>query len=217
MARQGPLSRTPSPYDRIKKAILDGTFQPAFVLAESWLSQWCGVSRTPVREALSRLEQDGLVSRTERGMSVTQRTPEEILDIYETRIALEGAAARMAALRHSPLDRIRIERLMVGVEAVNESDHQAMADMNREFHRGVWLATHNLALIDLLDRLNLHLLRYPITTLTAPGRWQQALTEHRALVSAVLDREPDRASAVAEGHFSTARDIRLALWEDITA
>jgi DNA-binding GntR family transcriptional regulator len=101
------------------------------------------MSRTPVREALGRLEQDGLITRTGRGVAVTARTPEEILDIYETRIALEATAARMAAVRHSVLDRGRLERLTVASEQVDRSDPQAMADANREFHRAVWQATYN--------------------------------------------------------------------------
>lgn len=182
-------------------------------MAELALGEWCGVSRTPVREALSRLEQDGLVSRTERGMAVTERTPEEILDIYETRIALEATAARMAAVRHGVLDRARLERLLVAVERVDVRDHQAMADSNRAFHRAVWASTRNRSLIDLLDRLHLHLLRYPVTTLTAPGRWEQTLVEHRVLFQAICDRDPLAASAAAERHFTAARDVRLALWE----
>ena len=88
-----------------------------------------------------------------------------------------------------------------------------MSDANQEFHRAIWEATHNRSLIDLLDRLHLHLLRYPVTTLTAPGRWEQALAEHRDLLSAIIDRDPDRAGQAAELHFSAARDVRLAMWE----
>ncbi|MCW2898545.1 MAG: GntR family transcriptional regulator [Streptosporangiaceae bacterium] len=203
-----------SPYDRIKKAIIDGTFQPGEVLTEAGLSELCGVSRTPVREALGRLEQDGLVTRTGRAVAVTVRTPEEILDIYETRVALEATAARMAAERHGVLDRVRLERLAAAAEGADRSDGEAMARANREFHRAVWQATHNLSLIDLLDRLHLHLLRYPVTTLTAPGRWERALAEHRALLAAVLDRDPVRAGEAAEEHFRAARDVRLAMWEE---
>lgn len=213
--RTGRLADKPaSPYERIKAGILDGTFPPGAALAELALGEWCGVSRTPVREALSRLEQDGLVSRTERGMAVTERTPEEILDIYETRIALEATAARMAAMRHGVLDRARLERLLIAVEDVDVGDQQAMADRNREFHRAIWMATHNRSLIDLLDRLHLHLLRYPMTTLTAPGRWERALAEHRVLFEAIVDGDPAAATAAAEHHFTAARDVRLALWED---
>ena len=181
-------------------------------LIESTVAEWCGVSRTPIREALTRLEQDGLVNKTTRGMAVRKRTPEEILDIYDVRIALEATAARLAAERHTEVDKIRLERLMALAEEVDETEESSYADRNREFHRGVWLAGHNESLIDLLDRLNLHLLRYPITTLTAPGRWREGLEEHRELVEAIIARDPARAHAVAERHFTTARDIRLALW-----
>lgn len=206
-------ARNESPYDRIKHVIMDGTFEPGQVLTEAALSEWCGVSRTPVREALGRLEQDGLVTRNGRGVLVTERTPEEILDIYETRIALEAAAARMAAVHHGVLDRVRMDRLAAAAERVDPSDPRAMADANREFHRAIWEATHNRSLIDLLDRLHLHLLRYPVTTLTAPGRWEKALAEHRDLLAAITDRDPDRAGRAAEQHFTAAREVRLAMWE----
>jgi DNA-binding GntR family transcriptional regulator len=212
MADNPPKST--APYERIKQAILDGTFAPGSALVESSVAQWCGVSRTPIREALTRLEQDGLVEKTARGMTVRGRTPEQILDIYEVRIALEATAARIAAERHTSMDRVRLERLVSRAEASDESQGQMLADRNRDFHRGVWLASHNEALIDLLDRLNLHLLRYPVTTLTTPRRWKESLEEHRGLVEAIFDRDPANAQKIAEHHFTTARDIRLALGED---
>ncbi len=193
-----------SPYDRIKKAIIDGTLQPGAVVPESALGAWIGTSRTPVREALGRLEQDGLISRAGRGLTVTARTPEEILDIYETRIDLETMAARMAAVRHGMVDRGRLERLSGASEQVDRRNAQAMADANREFHHAVWQASSNRSLIDLLERLHLHMLRYAGTTLTALGRWEQALAEHRTLVAAIVDRDPERAEQAAERHFRAA-------------
>src|ERR1700754_1808293 len=86
--------RQPTPYERLKQAILDGELVPGQQLVEISLAQWCQVSRTPIREALSRLEQDGLALRTDRGLVVRERSPEEILDIYDTRIVLEAMAAR---------------------------------------------------------------------------------------------------------------------------
>ncbi|MGV9995353.1 GntR family transcriptional regulator [Streptomyces sp. NPDC003374] len=203
-----------SPYEKIKQGILDGTFAPGSALVESALAEWCGVSRTPVREALSRLERDGVVNKTDRGMAVRERTPEEILDIYEVRIALEVTAARLAAVRHTRIDQIRLERLMTLLtETSDDAPGDVLAERNREFHRGIWAASHNQTLIDLLDRINLHLLRYPVTTLTTPGRWQQSLREHRELVTAVIARDEARAQKIAGEHFSAARDIRLKLWE----
>jgi DNA-binding GntR family transcriptional regulator len=172
-----------------------------------------GVTPTPVREALNRLQQDGLVNRTDRGMIVRERTPEEILDIYETRIALEGTAARLSAERHAPMDQRRLTRLLTLAEESDDSPN-TRADRNRDFHRGIWLASHNESLIDLLDRLNMHLLRYPVSTLSVPGRWEESLREHRELLEAILARDPGAAQKLAEQHFSAARDIRLALWEE---
>jgi DNA-binding GntR family transcriptional regulator len=69
-------------------------------------------------------------------------------------------------------------------------------------------------LIDLLQRLNLHLIRGPATTLTAPGRWHQALAEHQALIAAIRDGDEAAAGDVARGHMRTARDIRLRMWRE---
>lgn len=206
-------TRRMTPYERIKTAILDGTFQPGEALVESSVADWCGVSRTPVREALTRLEQDGLVARTDRGVIVRERTPEEILDIYEVRIALETVAARMAAERATELDRVRLERLCSLAEQADPNDGDDLASRNRAFHRGVVAASHNQSLIDVLNRLDMHLLRYPATTLLYPGRWETALVEHRDLVAAIAARDADRAAELASHHFTTARDVRLTLWE----
>jgi DNA-binding GntR family transcriptional regulator len=202
-----------TPYERIKHGILDGTFAPGAMLIEMAVAEWCGVSRTPVREALSRLEQDGMVVRTDRGMVVRDRTPDEILDLYDTRISLEVTAGRFAALRRTQMDQVRLERALVAAEELGENaPPEDLAAANRVFHRAVWLASHNQAVLDLLDRVNLHLMRYPMTTLTAPGRWPEALAEHRELLDAIIAGDQARAGSVSERHFTAARTLRLKLW-----
>lgn len=213
-AAEDTTTRRMAPYERIKRAILDGTFEPGTALVESSVAEWCGVSRTPVREALTRLEQDGLIARTDRGVIVRERTPEEILDIYEVRIALETVAARMAAERATALDLVRLERLCTLAEEADPTNGDELAERNREFHRGVVRASHNESLIDVLDRLDMHLLRYPATTLQYPGRWEKAVVEHRNLVDAIASRDASRAADLASHHFTTARDIRLSVWEE---
>lgn len=204
------------PYERIKRAILTGEFAPGSPLVETTLARWCDVSRTPVREALTRLEQDGLVERGDRGLVVRDRSPEEILDIYETRIALESTAARVAAERRTSFDLIRLQRLLDRTAQMPSEDQRAV-DVNREFHRQIWEASHNDSLFDLLERLNLHLMRYPATTLSYPDRWETAAEEHRRIVEAIADRDAERAAEAAARHFIAARDIRLTLWEqDLT-
>lgn len=205
-----------APYEQIKNAILDATLAPGTALVESSLAEQFSVSRTPIREALLRLEQDGMVERTDRGLIVRDRSPEQVLDIYETRIILETAAARFAAIKHSTIDRIRLSKLLEDTSNPDVKEPAQLARMNRSFHRGVWQASHNEALVDLLSRLNLHLMRYPATTLAYPGRWERALQQHRDLVEAILTRDSDEAARVAEVHFTEARDIRLKLWETDT-
>jgi DNA-binding GntR family transcriptional regulator len=201
-------------YARLKQAIITGELEPGAALVELNLAEWCGVSRTPVREALTRLEQDGLVVRGERGLMVRMRRPEEILDLYETRIVLEATAAAVAAERHTRFDRLRLERHLRDMESEPPPDPATRAEANRSFHREIWLASGNESLTDLLERLNLHLGRYPETTLSYPGRWESALREHRELAEYIFARDSERASDAARRHFTAARDIRIALWED---
>jgi DNA-binding GntR family transcriptional regulator len=196
----------------IRDAIMDGTFPPGAPLVEATVAEFCGVSRTPVREAFTRLEQDGLLDRGPRGLIVRERSPEEILDIYETRVVVEAAAARAAAERHTSFDLLTLSRLQEICENADPSDSATMARANAELHRAVWHAGRNQSLIDLLDRLSMHLGRYPSTTLAYPGRWQQALQEHREIIKAIESRDGERAAELARDHFQAARDVRLLLW-----
>jgi DNA-binding GntR family transcriptional regulator len=196
----------------LKQAILSGELAPGQPLVETSVAAWCGVSRTPVREALQRLEQDGLVERNAHGLAVRARSPEEILDLYDTRLVLEASAGRFAAERRSDHDVRMLRWQLKRCETVTVGDVSAMVDANQQFHRTVWRASHNESLIDLLERLNLHLARYPGTTLASPGRWDAAVAEHSELVSAIERRDGDAAHDIALGHFAAARDIRLALF-----
>jgi DNA-binding GntR family transcriptional regulator len=203
-----------APYQRLKEAIRSGELRPGQQLVESVLAEWCEVSRTPIREALSKLQHDGLVERSDRGLVVRERSPEEILDIYETRIALEGTAARLAAERRTPHDLIGLRRALTRLAGVPADDVDAMVNTNRQFHTAVWRASHNASLIDLLERLDLHLARYPATTLSSPGRWGRANEQHEAIVAAIEARNGEDAEKLATTHFTEARDIRLQLFDN---
>jgi DNA-binding GntR family transcriptional regulator len=84
-----------------------------------------------------------------------------------------------------------------------------MAAINRSFHRAIWQAAGNHTLADLLERLAVHLRRYPATTYLRSGRWEEALEEHRQLLEAVRGKDPDVAADLAEKHMRAARDVRL--------
>ncbi|WP_157517894.1 GntR family transcriptional regulator, partial [Microbacterium resistens] len=97
-----------SVYERIRDAIVEGRIAPGAPLSENGLAKDFGTSRTPVREALHRLEIEALVERLPRGVQVRETSPEEIIDIYDVRITLEGAAARAAAERATEFDQRRL-------------------------------------------------------------------------------------------------------------
>jgi DNA-binding GntR family transcriptional regulator len=212
--RPRSLDPRQTPYERLKAAIMSGELQPGQPLVETALAEWCGVSRTPIREALRRLQQDGLIDRTDRGMTVRERSPEEILDIYDTRLVLEAMAGRVAADRRTAYDLRAMRLWLERGDDVASDDNAAMVEANQAFHVAVWRASHNESLIDLLERLNLHLARYPGTTLGSPGRWSEARREHKALVDAIEARDADGAHDIAMKHFERARDIRLQLFDE---
>jgi DNA-binding GntR family transcriptional regulator len=212
--RKAPAARRITPYERLKQAIMSGELAPGEQLVEIPLAEWCQVSRTPIREALTRLEQDGLAQRSERGLVVRESSPGEIIDLYESRIVLESKVAAVAAERHTAVDLGAMRRADERYRRVPQDDVDTLAERNREFHRTIWQASHNGSLIDLLERLDMHLGRYPITTLRFPGRHEASLHEHHELVTAISERDAERAAEVAGLHFTTARDIRLKLWED---
>jgi len=202
---------TKDAYERLREEIVEGLIDPGAPLVEATIAARFGISRTPVREALRRLEQDGLVERGDRGMEVRSRSPEEILEIYGVRVLLEGLAAKLAAASATPLDLANLherhrQMAKLGMEP---DDTKAMAVTNRRFHEALWTASHNRTLFDLLVRLNSHLSRYPATTLSHPGRWERVLAEHEELIEAIRTHELDRAEELAEAHMTAARDIRL--------
>jgi len=177
---------------------------------ETSLATRLGVSRTPIREALRRLEQDGLVERTSRGTRVVERSPEQILEIYELRILLEGQAARAAAERATSLDINRLRAIHEQMEAAGPDDDQHRVRLNRLFHEALWAASHNGTLVEVIDRLIAHL--HPQTTLRFPGRWDSILREHGELLAAITEHRADDAAAIATEHMTQAREIRLQLY-----
>jgi DNA-binding GntR family transcriptional regulator len=200
-----------SVYDHLKDEIINGHLEPGLKLVETTLADRLGVSRTPIREALTRLEQDGLTERRARGYYVRERSPEEVLDIYESRCVLEAMAGRVAAERRTDHDLRQLRWIADMNTSVDTDDHTAMAAYNRRFHQAVWRAAHNEPLLDLLQRLELHIGRYAATTLPYPGRWEDAVQEHAELLDAIERRDATKAEEAAYHHFSRARDIRLEL------
>jgi DNA-binding GntR family transcriptional regulator len=199
----------PSLYHQLLEEVLEGDLRPGEILVETALGKRFGVSRTPIREALRMLEQDGVLERVNRGMRVRQTSSEEVLEIYGVRAILEAAAARDAASQRTDYDLATLDRIFRTMAEAKTATPQEMAAINRSFHRAIWQAADNRTLADLLERLAVHLRRYPATTYLRSGRWEEALEEHRQLLEAIRDKDPDTAAEVAESHMHAARDVRI--------
>jgi len=201
-------------YERLREDIVGRRVEVGASLVEMDLAERYGTSRTPVREALRRLEQDGLLERGRRGLQVRTPSPEEILEIYEVRIDLEALAAALAAERHTPLDMVRLEAAAATMEATGTGEPGLMAAANQGFHERLCEAAHNSTLLDLTSRLLTHLTRYPSTTLVWPGRWDAVLSEHRQLIKLIAKRDAKGARSLMEKHMHEARDVRLQMYAD---
>ena len=197
-------------YSSLVRDIISGLFGPGAPLVEKALAERYSVSRTPVREALGRLEQDGLVERSPNGMRVRHRSVEEIYELYEVRSILETAAASAASARRTDADLSRMLQCLRQMESVDDPDPQTMDRLNRAFHMAIWKASHNRVLLDVLNRLHLNSLRYAATSLNAPGRWEKSLAEHHALVQGIINGDRASAAELTRQHLESARDIHLS-------
>ncbi|THJ66728.1 GntR family transcriptional regulator [Arthrobacter echini] len=195
----------------LRDEILAGVHPPGTALREVVISERFGVSRTPVREALSRLQHERLLERAARGLQVPQIDPQEVIQIYDLRVMLEEEAAGQAALNRGAADLLRLEALAERDRALRDPDDTTRVTNNLEFHTTLWAAARNPVLRDLLQRLSTHLVHTPRSTLSVGNRWQEALTEHEALIRAVADQRSQDARAIARAHMETARTLRLQL------
>jgi len=180
-------------------------------MREISLAERFGVSRTPVREALSRLQQERLLERVARGLQVPQVDPQQVIQIYDMRILLEEEAARQAARARQFPDLMRLEALLQRDRDLRDPDDYTRITTNLEFHAAVWNCAHNPVLRDLLERLSTHLIHAPRSTLSTGNRWVESLDEHEALVKAIEIQDSDAAGKIAREHMETARALRLQL------
>ncbi|MFJ3899832.1 GntR family transcriptional regulator [Streptomyces sp. NPDC090083] len=198
-------------YWRLRRDVMDGRFPPDSPLMETALSGEYGVSRTPMREALALLEHDGLLERAQRGFRVRSGTAEDVVEIYEARIALEAEATASAALRATELDLARLRRQHeVVVEAASQDGGESTARAaSFRFHELLWQAGHNATITELLVRLTARLRIYDSGPPSPFGGIEPLHDEHDAILSALHDHDPDRAGAAARAHLRRSLEQRI--------
>ncbi len=197
-------------YGLILDSIDSGTYRPGDRLVESELADRFGVSRTPVREALQRLETQGMLTRDGRSLIVASLDHTQLAELYVVRGELEGLAARLAA-RHAAPEEVRVLRDMLEADRDLVSDPKALSRANRRFHKQIHLASHNRFLVRQLDLVHRSMALLASTSLAAEGRGRGALDEHEAIVRAIEAGDGDAADRAVRDHISKAFVTRLKL------
>jgi len=196
----------------LRQAILCGETAPAQRLVENELAEQFGVTRAGVRAALIELEAEGLVERIRnRGSRVRVVTVEEAVVITECRMALEGLCAAKAAVA---ADDEQLDGLAVlGAEmakAVAGGDPMLYSELNHELHTLVREFSGQQTAVSLLERLNGQLVRHRFQLALRPGRPQQSLSEHLAMIDAIRARDPQAAQAAVRSHLASVIDALRA-------
>ncbi|MCD1625818.1 MAG: GntR family transcriptional regulator [Paracoccaceae bacterium] len=197
-------------YTLILEAIDTGIYRPGDRLVESELADRFGVSRTPIREALQRLETQSLLTRDGRSLIVASLDHNQLSELYVVRAELEGLAARLAA-RHATAEEARVLRDMVDADQALLGNPKGLARANRRFHKQIHLASHNRYLVQQLDLVHRSMALMATTSLAAEGRGEVALAEHAAIVTAIENRDEMAAYEALREHISKAFVTRLKL------
>ncbi|NLU61133.1 GntR family transcriptional regulator [Rhodococcus sp. HNM0563] len=206
----GRDDQTSKQYLRLRADILAGKFPSGAALHETQLSETYGASRTPIREALNWLAHDGLLERATRGFRVRSGTPEDVIEIYAARVALESEAAGAAATRHTELDLARLEQLHAF--CCSASDDTDVRAGNFRFHEALWQAAHNATITALLIRLTTQLRIYDSGPPSTYGEPDVLNHEHDLILTALRARDEAAAREHMRAHLERSRELRIKMF-----
>lgn len=191
-------------YNRLRRAIIEGELGPGERLTELGVAELLGVSRTPVREAFARLARDGLVKST-RGWGIEVVDPrQELTDIYHVREAMEGRAARLAAMRGTSAEIVAIAALAQASLDADPEDVETRARLNEEFHLAITRAAHAPRIERLVGEYR-ELFASPRSLRRyTPDETRQIIADHQAIADSIRARDPDAAEAAMRTHLRRA-------------
>jgi DNA-binding GntR family transcriptional regulator len=198
--------------DALREAILDGFLAPTTWLREADIAEDLGLSRTPVREAISRLQNEGLVVRTANsGAVVASLSLEDIVAVYAVREALEATAARLVAAGGPPglVEELNAIHARMVEAADGPQAGRKLADLNLLFHAQIREAAGNAYLRRFLIEVEHAVRRFRRYTYDDPAHMARSLDEHRQIIEAIAARDPEQASAAAAAHMRAARQVRI--------
>jgi DNA-binding GntR family transcriptional regulator len=188
----------------LREAIVGGRLQPNERLVEADLIEMVHASRSAVRTALVRLAQEGLVEREpNRGAKVRLVDEEEAAEILESRMVLEGLAARYAARNATKTEVEELRTIVTEMRSLLDTgDLLGVSDLNARLHVRLLEIAGNETIARLVAMLSSQLVRFQYRTILLPGRAEQSHTEHRAILNAVANHDPDAAEQAVRDHLA---------------
>ena len=212
MITEKSLSLEEMVYTNLEEEILSGKLTRGTSLGEISISLRLGVSRTPVRGALHRLSEDGLVEiLPNRGAVVLGINSEDLIDIYHIRMRLEGLASASAAERISEEDLTKLSDAVELAEFyINKKDTEHLKELDTQFHSIIYRASGNRLLNKVLSELHRKTKAYRKLSLSVPGRLEKSAFEHREILMAIKERNPEKADRLTSLHVERALENMLS-------
>lgn len=203
-------------FNVLMEAIISGQLPPGERLMEVQLAEEMGVSRTPVREAIRRLELEGFVVMIPRkGAYVAGLSIKDIVNIFEIRTALEQLAVSLAAERMTPDDLETLERMVVELsESVQDADVDSWAEMDKRFHRLICEYSRNERLIQMMENIIEQINRYRVISLSDAEVRHHTVAEHKRIVEAMAERDIPAAQKAAADHLNNTQTSLIVLLQE---
>ncbi len=200
-------------YEQIYDAILNGRFKPGERLVLEDLAAEFGTSRTPLREAIRRLQTEGLVDfEPHRGAVVADLSIPELIELYHIRAVLDGLATRLAVENLSEEDLAELESILATTEqGIDPSEPTDFEQFNRKFHEIIYQGTNAPFLYEMITNLYTKTSRYRYLSLRSPGRILEVLAEHRSILEALMARDSDAAERCARDHHENTAQVLVQL------
>ncbi len=200
-------------YTTLEEEILNGTLKSGDTLTELSLSKRLGVSRTPIRSALTKLAEEGLVSiEANRGATVTGVSADDLVGIYKMRMRLEGLASAEAATRISDENKKRLyESVELAEFYINKKDAEKLKELDSEFHNIIYKASGNRLLSKILSELHRNIKVYRKLSLTVPERLEHSIEEHRSILDAIARGDAAEADRLTSKHIEAALENLLSV------
>ena len=201
--------------ESLREAIRTGVLKPGERLMEIQLSEELGVSRTPVREAIRKLDQEGyVVMMPRRGAYVADMSIRDVNEIFEIRTALESLSNGLAAERITAEELEHLQRLLVQIGSyIKAGDMDKIVDTDIEFHDLLYRASRNARLEGIISNLREQLTRFRTLSMSYPGRLEATLEEHRAMVDAIAQGDTEAAMRAAERHMERSEQTLMDAME----